>query len=67
MLQHARTHGVIFVAGSAFYVDGTGQQTLRLSFSAPSPERIEEGCKRLARAMDDALAQTLELGRILEE
>jgi DNA-binding transcriptional MocR family regulator len=32
LLRHARTHGVIFVAGSAFYVDGTGQQTLRLSF-----------------------------------
>ena len=58
LLRHARTHGVIFVAGSAFYVDGTGQQTLRLSFSAPSPERIEEGCKRLARAMDEALSQS---------
>jgi DNA-binding transcriptional MocR family regulator len=42
---------VIFVVGSAFHVDGSGHNTIRLSFSAPSPERIEEGAKRLAQAL----------------
>jgi len=56
LLEHARQRGVIFVAGSAFFVDGSGQQHLRLSFSAPPPDRIEEGVARLAAAVTDALA-----------
>jgi DNA-binding transcriptional MocR family regulator len=44
-------HGVIFVAGSAFYVDGTGHNRIRLSFSAPPLERIEEGAKRLGQLL----------------
>jgi len=50
LLERALRHGVIFVVGSAFHVDGTGHDTIRLSFSAPSPERIEEGVRRLAAA-----------------
>jgi 2-aminoadipate transaminase len=48
MLPRAVEHGVIYVAGEAFYVNGKGQNTLRLSFSAPTPERIEAGVARLA-------------------
>jgi len=51
LLERALRHGVIFVVGSAFHVDGTGHNTIRLSFSAPSAERIEEGARRLAEAM----------------
>ncbi len=50
LLERALQHGVIFVVGSAFFVDGSGHNTIRLSFSAPSPERIEEGAQRLAAA-----------------
>lgn len=50
LLERALQHGVVFVVGSAFHVDGTGHNTVRLSFSAPSPERIEEGARRLALA-----------------
>ena len=50
LLERALQHGVVFVVGSAFHVDGTGHNTVRLSFSAPSPERIEEGARRLAQA-----------------
>lgn len=39
---------VAFVPGSAFYANGDGQNTLRLSFSLQSPDRIEEGIHRLA-------------------
>ena len=51
LLDRALQHGVIFVIGSAFHVDGTGHDTIRLSFSAPSPDRIEEGVRRLAAAL----------------
>jgi len=52
LLDRALAHGVIFVSGSAFFVDGTGHDTIRLSFSAPSVDRIGEGIRRLAAAMD---------------
>jgi DNA-binding transcriptional MocR family regulator len=42
---------VLFVTGSAFHVDGSGTDTIRLSFSAPSEERIEEGVRRLAACL----------------
>lgn len=51
LLERAIAHGVIFVAGSAFYVDGTGHNRIRLSFSAPPLERIEEGAKRLGQLL----------------
>jgi 2-aminoadipate transaminase len=51
LFDRAVRHGVIFVVGSAFYVDGSGRDTIRLSFSAPSPERIIEGVGRLAAAL----------------
>jgi 2-aminoadipate transaminase len=59
MIPRAVEHGVIYVAGEAFYVNGEGHNTLRLSFSAPTPERIEAGVSRLAltlRAESEALA-----------
>jgi 2-aminoadipate transaminase len=51
MVTRAIEHGVIYVAGEAFYVNGEGQHTMRLSFSAPTHERIEVGVSRLARAL----------------
>jgi 2-aminoadipate transaminase len=57
MIPRAIEEGVIYVAGDAFYVNGTGHNTLRLSFSAPTPERIEIGVTRLARALRAELAQ----------
>ena len=47
LLPRAIEARVIYVVGSAFFVDGTGQHTLRLSFSLPSVERIDEGVRRL--------------------
>ncbi|HUL73909.1 MAG TPA: PLP-dependent aminotransferase family protein [Vicinamibacterales bacterium] len=56
LLEHAQKRGVVFVTGSAFFVDGGGQQHLRLCFSAPAPDRIAEGVARLAAAVADASA-----------
>ncbi len=51
LLARAVEEHVVFVIGSAFYVDGTGHNRIRLSFSAPTPDRIREGTRRLAAAM----------------
>jgi 2-aminoadipate transaminase len=52
MITRAIDHGVIYVAGEAFFVNaargGAGKNLIRLSFSAPSLERIREGVSRLA-------------------
>ena len=48
MIPRAVEHGVIYVAGDAFFVDHRAANTMRLSFSAPTPERIEAGVSRLA-------------------
>jgi 2-aminoadipate transaminase len=52
LLERATAEGVIYVTGTAFFVDGSGGEYIRLSFSAPSEDRIREGVARLARAMD---------------
>ena len=54
LLARALEQRLVFVIGSAFYVDGTGHDRIRLSFSAPPPERIKEGVRRLAGALTPA-------------
>ncbi len=56
MLARAIVHRVIYVAGRAFFVDGSGANLLRLSFSLPSKEKIVEGVERLTRVVRDELA-----------
>ena len=41
LLSRALDERLVFVVGSAFYVDGGGHDRIRLSFSAPTAERIE--------------------------
>ncbi|WP_240912002.1 MULTISPECIES: PLP-dependent aminotransferase family protein [unclassified Thermococcus] len=40
--------GVVVVPGKPFYTDESGGNAIRLNFSRPSKEEIEEGIKRLA-------------------
>jgi 2-aminoadipate transaminase len=54
LLPFAQAEGVIFVAGSAFFVQGNERRYVRLSFSAPTPEMIREGVTRLGRAISAA-------------
>src|SRR5438270_5352710 len=56
LLERAIAHRVVYVAGSAFFVDGRSSERVRLSFSAPSHARIEEGIRRLAAAVREELA-----------
>ncbi|WP_176724278.1 aminotransferase-like domain-containing protein [Desulfoplanes formicivorans] len=46
---------VAFVPGTPFYVDGSGEHTLRLNFSNSDPKRIREGIDRLAGCMQTFL------------
>ena len=41
--------GVAFVPGGAFFFDGRGRNTLRLSFSLAGEAEIEHGIARLAK------------------
>jgi 2-aminoadipate transaminase len=54
LLARALEERLVFVVGSAFYVDGTGHDRIRLSFSAPPVDRIEEGVRRLARVLQSS-------------
>lgn len=51
VLARALEQRLVFVIGSAFYVNGAGHNRIRLSFSAPAPERLREGARRLAAAL----------------
>jgi len=62
LLARAIDRGVLFVSGSAFCVDGSGHDRIRLSFSWPTPERLREGARRLGEAVRaelEARAQAL--------
>jgi 2-aminoadipate transaminase len=69
LLDRAVRHGVVYVAGEAFFVDDAegggadlskdhgGLNLLRLSFSGPTHSRIREGVVRLAAAIREELAE----------
>ena len=48
LFDHAIAAKVAFVPGMPFYVDGKGENTLRLNFSNSDPEKIKEGMRRFA-------------------
>lgn len=56
MFPRALEHNVAYIVGSAFYVDGGGKNTMRLSFSVNSEDEIEEGIKRLCQVVREELA-----------
>jgi 2-aminoadipate transaminase len=56
LFDRALAAGVAFVPGIPFYTDGGGDNTLRLNFSNSDKPRIEEGIRRLGRAIREELA-----------
>ncbi len=50
---------IIFVPGASFHADGTGKNTLRLSYSIASEAEIDDGIARLA----GVIAQMIDEGR----
>jgi 2-aminoadipate transaminase len=57
LLDRAVRHGVVYVAGSAFFVNDGGGSQIRLSFSAPAHDQIREGVHRLADAIREELRE----------
>ena len=55
MLPRAVTARVAYVPGTGFYADGSGSDSLRLSYCYPTPERIVEGVRRLAGVIEEEL------------
>jgi GntR family transcriptional regulator/MocR family aminotransferase len=51
LYAEAIRHGVGYVPGGAVTVDRRGQTSMRLSYSLLDPPEVEEGIKRLARAL----------------
>ncbi|MGH3424946.1 MAG: PLP-dependent aminotransferase family protein [Nocardioidaceae bacterium] len=52
MLPRAVTARVAYVPGTAFYSDGFGSQSMRLSYCYPTPEQIVEGVRRLSSVIE---------------
>jgi 2-aminoadipate transaminase len=48
----ALQHGVAVFPGPMFFPNGGGKRAMRLSYSNTTPERIAEGIRRLATAID---------------
>lgn len=57
LLDESLAENVAFVPGAPFYPRGGGQDTMRLNFSYPSPEAIEEGIRRLGVVLGRALTR----------
>lgn len=55
LLPKAVEKKVAYVVGSAFHFDRSGKNTMRLNFSYPSEEQIDEGIKRLAEVIKGSL------------
>ena len=56
MLDHALANNVAYVIGAAFSPDSSNKNTFRISFSRETEDVIDEGIKRLANAVRDAMA-----------
>ncbi len=56
MLPRAIAARVAYVPGIGFYADGSGGNSMRLSYCYPPPERIREGVGRLGKVVRDELA-----------
>ena len=64
LLLRAIERGVVYVAGEAFYVNNEpSSSVIRLSFSAPAPDRIQQGVARLKEAIDEETAALTAAGR----
>ena len=56
MMPKAIVAKVAYVPGTAFYADGFGSWSLRLSYCYPTPERIREGVKALGGVIKQEMA-----------
>ena len=55
MMPKAIVAKVAYVPGTAFYADGFGSWSMRLSYCHPTPERIREGVKALGHVVEQEI------------
>ncbi|PYQ47159.1 MAG: aminotransferase [Acidobacteria bacterium] len=55
LLEAAVAEGVAYVTGAPFFVDGGGENTMRLTFAREDAPTIDEGVKRLGRVVRNRL------------
>ncbi len=55
MMPKAIVAKVAYVPGTAFYADGLGSWSMRLSYCHPTPERIREGIKSLGSVVEQEM------------
>jgi 2-aminoadipate transaminase len=55
MFADALKEKVVYVNGSAFCVDGSGRNCMRLNFSNTDDEKIDEGIQRLAKVIKERM------------
>ncbi|NOK86186.1 MAG: hypothetical protein GFH27_549411n16 [Chloroflexi bacterium AL-W] len=56
-------HGVAYAIGNVFYTNGGGNYRMRLNFGAHTPEKIEEGFRRLGRAWRELATDYAEMDK----
>jgi|Deesub1362A_J573_1020465.scaffolds.fasta_scaffold00012_140 2-aminoadipate transaminase len=67
LLYYALEHEkVAYVPGRGFYADGSGYNTMRLSYSLPPPDQIRDGIRRLSRVVAKAIRKEIDY-RTIEE
>jgi 2-aminoadipate transaminase len=54
LVLEAVANGVAYIPGGPFFVDGSGRNTMRLTFAKEGDERLREGVSRLARVLGQA-------------
>jgi DNA-binding transcriptional MocR family regulator len=57
MMPKAIVAKVAYVPGTAFYADGFGSWSMRLSYCHPTPERIREGVKALGQVVKQEMSR----------
>jgi len=55
LFKTAIEHKVAYVTGADFHCVGSGKHTMRVNFSYPTVEQIEEGIKRLAQMFKEVI------------
>ena len=56
IFRKAIEKNVAFVAGSSFFCDGSGKNTMRINFSFSDKDEIEEGVKRLCMVIREEMS-----------
>ena len=55
LLDEAMDEGILYIPGTAFFLDGRGRNSLRLAYSQVDEETLREGARRLGAILQKAL------------